>query len=77
MPCAIKLFAEPVLEAAAVPDPVADDEAIADAEASAAVGDADPDMDVAMLEVAAVLLLDAESGHVGVGRFVTPAVRQS
>ena len=71
MPWAIKLFAEPVLEAAAALAPVADREALA------AVGDAEPDMDVAMLEVAPVLLLDAESGHVGAGRFVTPAVRQS
>ena len=64
------MFAEPVLEAAAAPAPVADDDALA------AVGDAELDMDVARLEVAAVLSLDAESGHVGAGRFVTPAFSQ-
>ena len=68
MPWAIKLFAEPVLEAAAVFAPLADDEALD------AVADA---LELELDEPAVVPLLDSESGHEGAGRFVTPAVRQS
>ena len=67
IPWAIKLFAEPVLEAPAALAPLADVEAVdAVADAPAVVLD----------DSAAVPLLDPESGHVGAGRLSTPASRQ-
>lgn len=68
IPWAIKLFAKPVLEAAAVLAPLAEDEgpeAVADALAA----------ELELDEPAPVPF--PASGHVGAGRSVTPAVRQS
>jgi hypothetical protein len=89
MPCTIRLFAEPVLEAAAPLALLEDDAVEAVADARDAVDDALPDVELgeldlvvdtldAMLDGAAVPLLAAalEAQVAEAGRFVTPAGSQ-